>query len=331
MKITALAISDRGMRLASLLHDKSEGAIRVSGCKADELPRFTAQILSGNDALILICTVAEAVRALSDVEYADIQSTLIIQTDEYAKYVVPLAPVGSHSARDLAKQVAGVLSALPVLSQPEQLETFSIDKWAAAAGLRIANPEALRHVQEKLFSGAPVCYDSVFPISGALPPGICKARSWQKSDFTVSYLAAADDRTLLLIPPVLAVGIEASETKDVQALTAAFDAFLLKSGCHPLALATLCCLQDSPIAAPAELLCRKRDLSFKKISPEQLAAAGMRFAQTRYPHSPAADCEKSAVLAMDGTLLVRRSVLDGIGFALAVLEPINSARNEADI
>ena len=109
LKITALAISDRGMRLASLLHDKSEGAIRVSSCKADELPRFTAQILSGNDALILICTVAEAVRALSDVEYADIQSTLIVQTDEYAKYVVPLAPVGSHSARDLAKQVAGIL------------------------------------------------------------------------------------------------------------------------------------------------------------------------------------------------------------------------------
>ena len=321
MKITAVTVSERGLRLAELLRDRSGGKINITRCETAELPLFTAQILIGCDALILICTVADAVRALSAIEYSDICSTLIIQSDEYAKYVVPMAPVDNGMVTELAKQVAGVLGAVPVLSQPEQLETFSIDKWASSAGLRIANPEAVRRVQEKLSSGAQVHYDSVFPISGALPPGIMEARDWQESDFTVSYLSVADDKTLLLVPPVLALGIDCSEEKDVQTLAAAFNSFLEKSGCHPLALGALCCLQNSPLAASAEALCRNRNLPFKRITPEQLAAAEAHFAQTRYPYNPDANCEKSAVLGMGGTLLVRRFELDGIGFALAVLEP----------
>ena len=44
------------------------------------------------------------------------------------------------------------------------------------------------------------------------------------------------------------------------------------------------------------------------------------------PYSPRfraaeTECEKCAVLGMDGTLLVRRFSQDGVGFALAVLEP----------
>lgn len=321
MKITAVAVSDRAQRLAELLRDRSGGKISVDRCRSAELPLFTAQLLTRFDVLILVCPITEAVRALRAIEYSDISKALIIQIDEYGKYVVPLAPVDSRAETALTKQVAEVLGAIPVLSEPEQLETFAIDKWARATGLRIANPEALRRVQEKLVSGAEVHYDSVFPISGALPPGITEAHDWQESDFTVSYLAVTDEQTLLLVPPVLSIGIDAAALPSQQTFSAAFDSFLTRCGCHPLAIGAVCCFQSSPFASLAAALCRERGLPFKAIPPEQLAAAEAHFAQTRYPYYPAADCEKCAVLGMGGALLVRRFEISDIGFALAVLEP----------
>ena len=321
MKITALAVSDRAQQIAELLRDRSGGKIHITRCSTAELPLFATQLIAQYDVLILLCPVTEAIRALSEISYSDIKSSLIIQCDEYGKYVVPLAPVKNRPVIELAKQVAGVLGAIPVLSEPEQLESFAIDKWARSAGLRIANPEAVRRVQEKLNSGDEVHYDSVFPISGALPPGITEAKDWQESDFSVSYLSVSDAQTLLLVPPVLSIGLDSEALPSGQTLSAAFDAFLARSGCHPLALGAVCCFQSSPLATAAAALCRERSFPFKAIPPDRLAESQSHFAQTRYPYYPAADCEKCAVLGMGGALLVRRIEIDGIGFALAVLEP----------
>lgn len=321
MKITAVAVSDRAQQIAELLRGRSDGKINIARCRAEELPLVSAQLLPQSDALIYICPIAMLIRALSEISYSDMESVLIIQTDEYAKYVIPIAPVDQCSVIGLVKQVADVLGAIPVLSEPHQLETFAIDKWARSAGLRIANPEALRKVQEKLSCGAEVHYDSVFPISGALPPGITEARDWQESDFTVSYLAVTDERTLLLVPPVLSIGLDAENFPTARVLSHAFDSFLARSGCHPLALGAVCCFQSSPLTNILSALCRERGFPFKPVSPDALVEAQPHFAQTRYPYYPAADCEKCAVLGMAGTLLVRRLEIDGIGFALAVLEP----------
>lgn len=322
MRITALAVGDRAFRIAELLRDRSGGKIIISRSGTAELPLITAELLANFDAVIMICSMTEAIRSLSGLDYPAINSVIIIQIDEYAKYVVPLAPVNNRSVIELVKQVAGVLGAIAVVSEPTQLETFAIDKWANAAGLRIANPEALRIVQDKLMSGMEVHYDSVFPISGALPPGITEAKDWQESDFTVSYLSVTDEHTLLLVPPVLSLGIDSPAPVEAAALSAAFDNFLERSGCHPLALGAVCCFQSSPLASAVAALCRERSFPFKAITQQQLSAAEAHFAQNRYPFFPASDCEKCAVLGLGGALLVRRYSVGGIGFALAVLEPV---------
>lgn len=319
LKITAVAVSDRGAALAERLREGASAAFVLRRCERAELPQLSPDDLT-DGILFLICPVADAVCAVASLYKFDTFPVSIIQIDEFGKYVVPFAPIDSSLSADLAKQAATAIGAIPVLSAPEQLESFAIDKWALAAGLRIANPEAVTSVKEKLLSGEPVCYNSIFPIAGALPPGIHEGCGWEKVDFAVSFLSGFDEKTLLLVPPVLSLGLDGAACS-AETLSEEFDAFMSDLGLHPLALGAVCCRTDSPLCDAARALSQARGARFCEIRQAQFAAGGLRFAETRYPYLPENDSEKCAVLGMDGGLLIRRTERGGVGFALAVLEP----------
>lgn len=320
MKISALAVSDRGQALAERLRETANTEISVLRCAPDALASQAPQV-SENEVLFLLCPVPEAVAFSANIFNQDNHLKAIIQIDEYAKYVVPLAPADSRYVLALAREVAASLGAIPVLSEPEQLESFAIDRWARDAGLRIANPEAVNAVKEKLLSGESVSYNSIFPIAGALPPGIREAHDWEKCDFAVSFLSGFDAQTLLLVPPVLSLGLDGSPADAAVSLEDALNAFLADCGFHPLALNAVCCRADSPLLSQAQPLSEKLGIRLALFDSETLAAGEAHFAQTRYPYFPENECEKCAVLGMDGALLIRRTEQAGIGFALAVLEP----------
>jgi len=316
LRITAVAVSDRGQRLASLMREKSGGSIAAARCDAERLPSRLAEKPLQTDVFVLICPLSDAVRASLSFFGAASAAPLVIVLDEDAKYVIPLCSADSRLAAELTKQVAALLGAIPVLTAgPEQIETFAIDKWAAAAGLRIANPEAVRFIKEKLLTGQSVLYDSVFPIAGALPPGIREAEDWEKSDFSVSYLAQHEQNTLLLVPPVLTLGIDGETPLGPEPFQAAAETFMGASGCHPLALGAVRCAEDCALRETAAAFCEDFGLPFAAVPAEALQADDPRF------RAAETECEKCAVLGMDGTLLVRRFSQDGVGFALAVLEP----------
>ena len=87
------------------------------------------------------------------------------------------------------------------------------------------------------------------------------------------------------------------------------------SGCHPLALGAVRCAEDCALRETAAAFCEDFGLPFAAVPAEALQADDPRF------RAAETECEKCAVLGMDGTLLVRRFSQDGVGFALAVLEP----------
>ena len=323
MKISAIAVSDRGQALAEQLRAQANSAISVSRFEREQLPLLASQ-KRADDILFLFCPVTDAVRVAAEFyNYGNIP-TAIIQIDEQGKYVVPIAPSGNSSLSALVREVAATLSAIPILSEPEQVESFSIDKWAAAAGLRIATPELINSVKEKLLSGESVCYSSIFPIAGALPPGIREAESWEKCDFSVSFLTGFDRQTLLLVPPVLSLGIDGSTDGLSTSLEDLVLAFMNDCGFHPLALDVICCTADSPLKDAAQALSEKLNIRFLPVERKALEVGEVRFTQTRYPYFPENECEKCAVLGLNSALLLRRTEHSGVGFAVAVLEPQES-------
>ena len=317
MRVSAITSSDRGIRLAALLSEKAGGRISVCRCDKKELPLWTQREGTKAEALLLICEMEDAVRAASLLFEKDILPPVIVQIDELAKYVVPLCPASSRTAAAISKEIAGLLGSIPVVRGPEQIETFAIDKWASSVGLRIANPAAIRYVKEKLLCGEPGLYDSVFPISGALPPGIQEAEDWEKRDFSVSYLTCADPHTLLLVPPVLSLGIHAEAEADEETLESAAAEFLKKHCCHPLALGAVCCLESCPARNAIAAFCEKFHLPFQLVGEAALTNGADLFTQ----NDAESDCEKCAVLGMGGQPLVKYFEQNGIGFALAVLDP----------
>lgn len=304
-----------------MLRVKAGGKLKVIRCETQELPLCVEQERRQADVLLLLCNMENAVRSVSSLFQSDILPPIVIQIDEFAKYVVPLCPTDSRSAAELTKELSVQLGAIPVVTGTEQVETFAIDRWADDAGLRAANPEATRFVKEKLLCGEAVLYDSVFPIVGALPPGIREAEDWEKSDFSVSYLACANAHTLLLVPPVLSLGIDAEAETDEETLENAAEAFMIAHNCHPLALGKMLCTAECAAKEAVTAFCEKFGLSLQIVETEEFESRSELFLPAEYSFGAKAECEKCAVLGMGGKLLVRRFEENGIGFALAAHEP----------
>lgn len=321
MRFSLIALSDRGIRLAETLRMKAGGKLKVTRCEAQELPLCVERERSQADVLLLLCDMENAVRSLSSLFQSDTLPPIVIQIDEFAKYVVPLCPTDSRTAAELTKELSVQLGAIPVVTGTEQVETFAIDKWADAAGLRAANPEAARFVKEKLLCGEAVLYDSVFPITGALPPGIREAEDWEKSNFSVSYLTGADAHTLLLVPPVLSLGIDAEAEADEETLETAAETFMEAHNCHPLALGKILCTAECAARAAVTAFCEKFALPLQIVETGEFESRSELFPSAEHSSSAEEECEKCAVLGMGGKLLVRRFEENGIGFALAALEP----------
>ena len=94
-----------------------------------------------------------------------------------------------------------------------------------------------------------------------------------------------------------------------------------RDGGVPLALGAVRCAEDCALRETAAAFCEDFGLPFAAVPAEALQADDPRFRAASGGCAAETECEKCAVLGMDGTLLVRRFSQDGAGFALAVLEP----------
>jgi len=229
-------------------------------------------------AHVFVMSTGIVVRAIAPVIEKKSSDPAVVVLDEGGRFAVSLLSGHMGGANRLAERVAGATGAVPVITTATDTHGLpAIDSIAVAHGLRIENPEAIRHISIAVLESRPVSViDPYGFLDGMLaPPHFQPGSPDEGPDTPVVHV---DDRSiprppahLVLRPPVLVAGIGCNRHTPAGEIEELLRRVMQA---HELAMGSLC-LVASVDAKKDEVgllrLAETLDLPTRFFSPSQLS------------------------------------------------------------
>jgi cobalt-precorrin 5A hydrolase len=343
MTIAFFSFTDRGAALAERLRAFFEGCGHSVFTPPDGLgPREQAAAAFRHaDALVFAGAVGIAVRLVAPFVRSKTDDPAVIAADEAGRWVIPLLGGHGAGANALAREAAAFLGAEAVVTTATDINgVFAVDLWALERGFAIGSTEAAKRVSASLLRGEEVVLQSDCPsdlpidttdapetTEGTLPRGIvlgevASVRDTGRVGILVSMGRHEEHADVLrLVPRRLYVGIGCRRGASEEAIARAVDAALMKAGLDGRCVAGLASIDVKRDEAGLLAFGARRGLGCRFFSAEELRGAEGGFGASAFVlKAVGVDnvCERAAVLASGGRLVIRKTALDGITVALAL-------------
>ena len=287
----------------------------------DSVGAWAGEVLErGCGGIVFVGACGIAVRAMAPYVTSKMHDPAVVCVDEAGTWAISLLSGHVGGANDLARRVARIVGATPVVTTATDVRgAFAIDEWAARCGLVIANPQLIKRVSGALLEGGHVgvCVGRQVSLTGKLPAGFvheecagdtdsasdtndagdirkpCPAEAAPDSADAVRALHAhvhigpelpgeSDPDTLHLITRNTVVGVGCRRGCEPAILQDSVEAALAGLGLAPEAVATLATI-DLKAAEPAVVkLAAKHGWRLRTFSAQALAAQGGDFTSSEF-------------------------------------------------
>lgn len=314
-----LAFTAKGEALAHRLAEALPGS--VSRCGGDmTLKGWTAEHFAQDEALIFVGAVGIAVRAIAPYCRSKAADPAVVVVDEGGSFAVPLLSGHLGGANALARALAKACGAVPVITTATDVNgLFAVDLWAKAQNCAVLEPERIKHVSGALLAGQTVRCWSPWPVAGEAPAGVKKADAPEAADFALTLTPQGG--ALHLVPRIGVLGVGCRRGTTARQLEEAFAAFCAASGLSPAAVcaaASIDLKKDEPGLAA---FCKAHGWPITFYPADELQAVPGQFTPSAFVAGVTGVdnvCERSAVKASGGTLLLPKTAGGGVTLALAV-------------
>ena len=151
-----LAFTAKGLALAQKLAAAYPGSVARCGHEAGQvhLADWTARQFAGSDALVFVGAVGIAVRAIAPHCQSKAQDPAVVVLDECGRFAVPILSGHLGGANDLARALAAVCGAVPVITTATDANgVFAVDEWAKHQNCTVLEPERIKLVSGALLAG----------------------------------------------------------------------------------------------------------------------------------------------------------------------------------
>lgn len=318
MKLMYLSFSDKGEALAARLAETLGGEPSRCG-QPLTLGQWTQEAFSGADGLIFVGAAGIAVRAIAPWVKSKTTDPAVVVVDECAHFAVPVLSGHLGGANDLARAIAKVCGAVPVLTTATDANgVFAVDEWAKRQNCHVVNPGKIKVVSGAVLAGKTVRVFSPWTIEGEAPAGVEQAGK-ETCDVRLDVRTGTGE-ALHLAPRILALGVGCRRGTPQSALEAAFQELLARSGVAEQAICAAASI-DLKREEPGLLaFCQAHGWSCEFYSAAQLEAARGEFTPSDFVRKVTGVdnvCERSAVLLSGGELYWRKNAGNGVTMALA--------------
>ena len=316
--IAYLAFTEKGRALAQKLQAALGGEV---SCTRDgvKLRDWTAARFPTARALVYVGAAGIAVRAVAPHLKSKASDPAVVAVDEGGAFAIPLASGHLGGANELAREIAAVCGATPVITTATDVNgVFAVDEWARGQNCVVVDPKRIKAVSGKLLAGEPIVVRSAFPIEGESPEGV---ELTQDGEADV-WVDVRPHDALTLAPRALTLGVGCKRGTTREALEARFQEFCRVHSILPEAIYAAATIDLKENEEGLLMFCAAHGWSLRTFSAEELAAAEGEFSASNFvTEITGVDnvCERAALLAAgaDGALLVRKYAGEGITFALA--------------
>ena len=143
-----LAFTEKGLALAQKLAGALPGTVDRCGHGGPGLADWAAEQFAHADALIFVGAVGIAVRAIAPHCQSKAQDPAVVVLDECGRFAVPILSGHLGGANDLARALAAVCGAVPVITTATDANgVFAVDEWAKHQNCTVLEPElSLIHI-----------------------------------------------------------------------------------------------------------------------------------------------------------------------------------------
>ena len=284
------------------------------------LADWTARQFAGSDALVFVGAVGIAVRAIAPHCKSKATDPAVVVVDECGRFAVPILSGHLGGANDLARAIAAVCGAVPVITTATDAHgIFAVDEWAKHQSCMVLEPERIKLVSSKLLAGQPVYYWADFPVTGTVPAGLFPADTPEKADFALTLCPTG--QALHLVPRIGVLGVGCKRGTSTETLAEAFAAFCAQNRLAPQCITAAASIDLKQNETGLLTFCKSHSWPVHFFTAEQLRAAPGSFTPSAFVQSVTGVdnvCERSAVLAAGGTLVFHKYAHTGVTFALAV-------------
>ena len=322
MTCAYLAFTSKGLALARQLAEACPGAVARCGEDGVPLADWTAAQFAQSDALIFVGAVGIAVRAIAPHCRSKATDPAVVVLDECGRFAIPLLSGHLGGANDLARRLAKVCGAVPVITTATDANgVFAVDEWAKRQRCLVAEPPRIKTVSGALLAGRTVQFAGDWPIQDTPPAGVEPVGDTAQADFALTLTPALMPNALHIIPRIAVLGIGCKRGIPADKLADAFAAFCTETKLAPqsiTAVASIDLKKDEPGLAE---FCQKQGWSVTFYTADELRNAPGQFTHSDFVQSVTGVdnvCERAAVLAADGPVWAHKWVRDGVTFAVAL-------------
>lgn len=338
MRLTVFFASEAGRELAQRLKSRLPGHEWLEPAPGAGLKEQVARAWEGAEGLIFIMASGIVVRLLAPLLRHKALDPAVLVLDARGQFVVSLLSGHLGRANDLAREVAAVLGATPVITTAtDALGKTAVETWAGRLGLKVANPEGLVKINGALIREEPI------RIYSEWPPEALGGQDWEPGQTTWRPLAelprapagtatvaitvsrwGAPGADLELVVPTLVVGIGCRRGAGKDTLRRALEEVF---GPRKWPLAAIQKLASVTLKRDEDglwKLARELKVPVEFYEPEELQEvldAMPELQQSSYVKEKigvGAVCEPAAVLGSRwGKLLVRKQKYRGVTVAVA--------------
>ncbi len=327
MEIAIISLTENGRKISQKVAENLENCT----CYAFEkhcsneisfanLGKLTAEIFGKYNALIYICACGTAVRVIAPHIVSKFTDPAVIAVDEQGKFAVSLLSGHIGGANALAKKVAKIIGATPVITTATDIGgKFSPDSFAAANHLQITDAVLAKEVAAAVVNGESVGFYSDFPcrnipdffLEGA-EIGICVSNSRDKKPFK---------KTLHLIAKNIVVGVGCRKNTNPEKFAEFICRILEKNDIPLFRVCQLNTIDAKKGEAAVAELAKKMNLPANFYSAEKLMNVSGEFSRSEFVmKAVGADnvCERSAAI-LGGRIIIPKQAENGMTFAAAEL------------
>ena len=168
MKLAIISFTENGIKLSQTVAKSLSGSkvmlytkcsrytaedLKVQRVK-ESLQVWTAQRMAEGDALLFIGACGIAVRAIAPNLTDKLYDVPVLVMDEEGQYVIPILSGHVGGANELARELAGLMNACPVITTATDVQKkFAVDLFAKRNHLEIMNKDGIAKVSAKALAG----------------------------------------------------------------------------------------------------------------------------------------------------------------------------------
>lgn len=317
MKLAFLAFTEKGFALAGSLAQTLGGSVMRCG-KPDSLSDWTQKHFTDDDGLVFVGAVGIAVRAIAPYIEKKWKDPAVVAVDECARFAVPLLSGHLGGANRLARAVSEVCGAQAVITTATDVNgVFAVDEWARCQGLSVIDPQHIKVISGKLLAGGSVKVYNSYSIEGECPPGVEIAETLP-ADVAVS--VREEEAVLSLAPKIVVLGVGCRKGTPQSTIESVLERFLQQNKLHIESICAVASIDLKKEEPGLIAFCNSHGWEFQTCTAEELRQVSGEFTPSAFVRQITGVenvCERSAVFASGGGLLIKKFAAGGVTMAAA--------------